>query len=361
MLPRTEVNTFEHSETLFPAKIVSRSGPVRPLPSSTAHLPYIQFHSGGKRYDLYDYLATNRVAGLLILKNRKVVFEDYELGVSPDSRWPSFSMAKSISSTLVAAALQQGLITSIDDPVSKYVPGLRGGAYEGVTIRNILQMASGVKWDETYTDPNSDRRQLLERQLEQKPGSIVAFMNELSRGATPGTIWNYNTGESFLVGAVIEGATKKPLATYLSETLWQPLGMEKDATWWTESPGGLGLAGSGLGATLRDYSRFAQFVLDNGVIDGKQIVPQGWFAEAGRAHIIGGKSEDYGYLWWPIPKGDAISHGAFEAIGIFGQHMYINPKEELAVIVLSARPKPNSSYGFIDDDAFFTAVAQALH
>lgn len=361
MFPSVEVNTFQHSEAVLPFKVVSRKSPVHPLSASAVHLPDIRFESTGKHFDLYDYLATNRIAGLLILKDRKVVFEDYELGITSASRWPSFSMAKSVSSTLVGAALQQGLIKSLDDPITQYVPALKGGTYEGVSVRNILQMASGVKWNETYTDPKSDRRKLLEKQLEQKPGSIVAYMNTLSRAGAPGSIWNYNTGESFLVGAVIEGATKKSLATYLSETFWQPLGMEKDATWWTESPGGMGLAGSGLGATLRDYARFAQFVLNDGLIDGKRIVPEGWFNEAGRAHTFAGKSEDYGYLWWPLPHGDAIHDGAFEAIGIFGQHMYINPNEKLAIVVLSARPKPDSSYGFIEDDAFFAAVAKALH
>jgi CubicO group peptidase (beta-lactamase class C family) len=360
MLPHVEVATFEHSDTLFPVAIVTRQGPVRPLPPSSIRLKSIQFTSDGKIYDLYDYLATNRVAGLLILKDGKVVLEDYELGALQNTRWPSFSMAKSISSTLVAAALQQGLIKSIDDPLTQYVPALKGGVYESVSVRNILQMASGVKWDETYTDPRSDRRKLLDRQLERKPGAIVAYMNSLSRAGAPGTIWNYSTGESFLVGALIEGATHKRLATYLSETLWAPLGMEKDATWWTESPGGMGLAGSGIGATLRDYARFGQFVLNDGLIDGKRMVPEGWFREAGSPHNIGGKSEDYGYLWWPIPKGDAVQEGAFQAVGIFGQHLYINPKDKLVIVVLSARPKPNSSYGFLEDEPFFAAVARAL-
>jgi len=191
--------------------------------------------------------------------------EDHELGTTPDTRWISFSMAKSISSTLVGAALKQGLIASIDDPVTKYVPGLKGGVYDAVSVRNLLQMASGVKWDETYTDPRSDRRKLLEEQLAGKPGTIVEYMKKLPRAGAPGTIWNYSTGESFLVGALIEGATHKPLAKYLSETLWSRLGMEQDATWWLESPGGMGLAGRGLGATLRilgglgnSYSRVAR-------------------------------------------------------------------------------------------------------
>jgi len=360
MLPRVEVATFEHSDTLFPVKVVQRKGPVRPLRASAIHLKSLQFKSGSQDYDLFDYLAYNRVAGLLIVKNGEVVLEDYELGTGPGARWPSFSMAKSVSSTLLGAAMQQGLIKSLDDPVTQYLPEMEGGAYEGVSIRNILQMASGVKWDETYTDPKSDRRKLLEAQLAQKPGAIIAYMNALQRAGAPGTIWNYSTGESFLIGALLERVTHKPLVTYLSETLWSPLGMEKDATWWTESPGGMGLSGSGLGATLRDYARFGSFVLNDGVVDGKRIVPEGWFREACSAHLIGGTRVDYGYFWWPIPEGDAIHHGAFQARGIFGQHMYINPAEKLVIVVLSARPKPDSSSDPVSDTAFFAAVAKAL-
>jgi len=366
MLPRVEVATFSYSDTLFPVNTVARGGAARQFEMAPAELKAkvekIRFKAGGKDFDLYDYLADDRVAGLLILKDGKVVMEDYELGVGPETRWISFSMAKSVSSTLVGAALKQGLIASIDDPVTKYVPGLKGGVYDDVSVRNLLQMASGVKWDETYTDSRSDRRKLLELQLEGKPGTIVAFMKALPRAGAPGTIWNYSTGESFLVGALIEGATHKPLATYLSETLWSRLGMEKDATWWLESPGGMGLAGSGLGATMRDYGRFGQFVLGDGLINGERIVPEGWFREAGKPHIIGGKSVDYGYLWWPIEKGDPIQEGAFQAIGIFGQHMYINPREKVVIVVLSARSKPDSSSNpsTVADAPFFGAVTRAL-
>jgi CubicO group peptidase (beta-lactamase class C family) len=360
MLPGVEVVTFEHSDSLFPVNRVPRGGAIRPLPPVSTPLKNVHFQSRAEKYDLFDYLADNRVAGLLILKDGKVALEDYELGATPDTRWISFSMAKSISSTLVGAALKQGLISSLDDPLTRYLPQLKGGAYDGVTVRNIMQMASGVKWNETYTDPHSDRRKLLDKQLEQKPGSIVAYMNTLTRAGPPGSIWNYSTGESFLVGALLEAATHKPLATYLSETLWSRLGMEQDATWWLESPGGMGLAGSGLGATLRDYGRFGLLVQQEGVLDGQPIVPAGWFQQAGSAHLIGGKSVDYGYLWWPVPAGDPIHRGAFEAIGIFGQHLYINPRQKLVIVVLSARPKPDAAISPIDDLSFFAAVAKAL-
>ncbi len=361
MLPGVEVVTFEHSDTLFPVRPVPRKGPASPFPRAAAQLKNVHFQSRGTAYDLFDYLADNRVAGLLVLKDGAVAFEDYELGAGPNTRWISFSMAKSVASTLVGVALQQGLIAGLDDPLTRYLPQLKGGAYDDVSLRNVLQMASGVKWNETYTDPHSDRRRLLDIQLEQKPGGIVAYMNALGKAGAPGSIWNYNTGETFLVGALLEAATRTPLATYLSETLWSRLGMEQDATWWVESPGGTGFAGSGIGATLRDYGRFGLLVQGDGVIDGQRLVPVGWFQQAGSAHVIGGKSVDYGYLWWPVPTGDPIHRGAFEAKGIFGQHLYINQKEKLVIVVLSARPKPDSALSVLDDLPFFAAVARALH
>jgi len=359
MTPDLEVRTFARSDELFPVRVVEHGSKVRELPKAKTSLKNVQFEAGGKKYDLFDYLALNRVAGLLILKNGEVVREDYELGIGPETHWPSYSMAKSASSTLIGAALQDGSIASLDDPVTKYVPSLKGGAYERVSVRNVIQMASGVKWDETYTDPKSDRRKLLEIQLERKPGTILPFMSALPKAGAPGTIWNYNTGETFVVGAILEGATHKPLAKYLSEKIWASWGMGSDAKWQLESTNGMGWAGGGLAATLRDFGRIGLLVQADGVIDGKRVVPPGWFDEAGSGKIIGSKFEDYGYLWWTFPKTDPVHDGAFQAIGIFGQHMYINRKEKVVIVVLSARPKPTGS-SVVDDPAFFGAVVKAL-
>ena len=359
MRPDVAVKTFENSDKLFPVREVKRGGPVRKLPAAKVPLQNVHFEANGKHYDLFDYLALNRVAGLLILKDGAVLYEDYELGTGPDTHWPSFSMGKSVSSTLVGAALEDGSLASLDDPVTKYIPSMKGGAYDGVSVRNIIQMASGVQWDETYTDPKSDRRKLLDIQLQQKPGTILPYMNSLSKAGAPGTLWNYNTGETFVVGAVLEAATHKPLATYLTEKIWSRWGMEHDARWWLESPNGMGLAGGGLAATLRDFARFGLLVLDDGVIDGKRVVPKGWFDEATSPKQIGGNMVDYGYLWWAEPKGDPVNAGAFEAKGIFGQHMYVNRAAKLVIVVLSARPKPTGS-SVVDDSAFFTAVAKAV-
>ena len=359
MRPGVEVKTFAHSDELFPVRIVERGNETRKLPKAKTPLKNVVFETGGKRYDLFDYLALNRVAGLLILKNGEVVLEDYELGTGPETHWPSYSMAKSVSSTLIGAALRDGSLGSLDDPVTKYVPVLKGGAYEGVSVRNVIQMASGVQWNETYTDPNSDRRRLLEIQLQEKPGTILPFMNALSRAGAPGTIWNYNTGETFVVGAVLEGATHKALAEYLSEKIWKPWGMEFEAQWQLESPKGMGWAGGGLSATLRDFGRIGLLVQADGVIDGRRMVPEGWFEEAGSAKEIGGKTVEYGYLWWTYPKGDGVHDGAFQARGIFGQQLYINRKEKVVIVVLSARPKPTGST-VVEDPAFFGAVVKSL-
>jgi CubicO group peptidase (beta-lactamase class C family) len=359
MRPDVEVKTFAHSDELFPVRVVERGNETRKLPKAKRPLNNVVFETGGKRYDLFDYLALNRVAGLLILKNGEVVLEDYELGTGPETHWPSYSMAKSVSSTLIGAALRDGSIGSLDDPVTKYVPVLKGGAYEGVSVRNVIQMASGVQWNETYTDPNSDRRRLLEIQLQEKPGTILPFMNALSRAGAPGTIWNYNTGETFVVGAVLEGATHKALAEYLSEKIWKPWGMEFEAQWQLESPKGMGWAGGGLSATLRDFGRIGLLVQADGVIDGKRMVPEGWFEEAGSAKEIGGKTVEYGYLWWTYPKGEGLHDGAFQARGIFGQQLYINRKEKVVIVVLSARPKPTGST-VVEDPAFFGAVVKSL-
>jgi len=174
VLPDTEVAMLSHSDKLFPVHVVFRKGSVRSLPAAPEKLGNVHFQSGGREYDLFDYITSNRVAGLLVLKDGKIAFEDYELGTGPKTHWASFSIAKSVSCTLLAVALKQGLIKSLDEPVTRYVPALKGGVYDDVSIRNILQMASGVKWNETYTDPNSDQRKVASLRLEQKPGVILS-------------------------------------------------------------------------------------------------------------------------------------------------------------------------------------------
>jgi CubicO group peptidase (beta-lactamase class C family) len=355
-----QVHTFRHIDRLFPVRVVKHGPNVLALPRAAKPLTKVEFSSAGKRYDLIDYMALNRVTALLVLKDGKISFEDYEMGNTEKTRWMSMSMVKSITSSLMGAAIQDGHIQSIDDPVTKYVAKLEGSAYEGVSIRNLLQMASGVKWDETYTDPASDRRRMLEAQIAQRPGAIMDVMAKLPRAGAPGTIWNYSTGETFVAGAVVRAAVDRPLAEYLSERIWTKAGMESDATWWLESPDGLEIGGSGLSATLRDYGRFGLFLMNGGVAGGEKILPVGWVHDAARGKMIGGKFVDYGYMIWPFSANSgAANQGAFQALGIYGQHIYINPKERVVIVVWSAQPKPTGKEAIADQD-FFAAATEAL-
>jgi CubicO group peptidase (beta-lactamase class C family) len=360
--PRVAVATFSHIDRLFPTRTVHHGSNVYPLPDAPRRLENFSFTSRGKKWDLYDYLAVNRIAGLLVLKDGRIAFENYQLGTNRETRWMSMSVAKSITSTLIGAAVKQGLIKSINDPVTKYAPELSGSAYDGVTIRDVLMMSSGVKWNETYTDPSSDRRHLLEAQISQQPGAVPAVMKSLPRAAPPGTVNNYSTGETQIAGIVLHGAIKRPLADYLSERIWSRFGMEDDATWWLASPDGMEIAGSGFSARLRDYARFGLFFLNGGVAGGEHLLPDGWMQQAGSPKVLkGGQKLEYGYFWWPAWATDATPDpgGAFSAIGIFGQYLYINPKQHVVIAEWSARSKPEGM-DIIDDMDFFAAATAAL-
>ena len=360
LLPDLQVNTLRNVDRLFPTRVVPCGATVHALPASYRPWPVIRFNVDERSCDLFDYLSLNRVSGLLVIKHGEIAFEHYALGNTPETRWTSMSMAKSITATLVGAAVQDGHIASIDEQVCRYVPALEGSAYEGVTIRQVLQMSSGVRWNETYTDPASDRRRMLEAQIGQRPGAIIESMTALARAGAPGSVWNYSTGETQVAGAVLRAAVGRPLADYLSERIWARFGMEADAGWWLESPDGLEVAGSGLSARLRDFARFGLFMLGGGVAGGEQILPHGWVEEAGSSKTVGGTSVPYGFMWWPMEaSAGAVHQGAFRAIGIFGQHLYLHPREQVVIAQWGALPKPKGQVP-IPPESFFGAVVAAL-
>jgi CubicO group peptidase (beta-lactamase class C family) len=355
-----QVNTFRNIDRLFPVNVVRRAAAAHELGPSDHPLTRVQFSSGGKGCDLIDYMALNRVTGLLVLKDGRIAFEDYEMGNTERTRWVSMSVAKSITATLVGAAIQEGFISGVEDPVTKYVPQLDRTAYDGVSIRNLLQMASGSKWDETYTDPKSDRRRMLEAQLSQRAGSILNVMAGLPRAFDPGSVWNYNSGDTYLAATVVRNAVGRSLSQYLSERIWRKFGMESDALWWLDSPQGAEIGGSGFGATLRDYGRFGLFLLNDGMAGEERILPPGWVREAGSCKRIGGSLVNYGYLCWSFDAAPGSIHeGAFRAQGIFGQHIYMNPKENVVIVVWGALPKPSGTEPIVDTD-FFAAATAAL-
>jgi CubicO group peptidase (beta-lactamase class C family) len=358
------VRTFRNIDRLFPVRVIRRGATVTPLRNSRRPLTNFRCESSGRTIGLDEYMTLNSVTGLLVLKRGEIALERYAAGNTAATRWMSMSIAKSITSTLIGAAIRDGRITSINDPVTTYVPALSGSAYDGVSVRNVLMMRSGVRWNETYTDPTSDRRRLLDIQIAQQPGAALAFMGSLPRAQTPGAAFNYSTGETLVAGEIVRGATGMSVADYLSTKIWAPAGMESDASWWLDSPDGLEISGSGISATLRDYGRLGLFVLHNGVVNGNQLLPDGWMDEAGSAKRRGvsgdGALEPYGFMWW-IP--DAASHRihqqAYSGVGIFGQHLYISPREKLVIVQWSALTEPSGNGGVNAEDCF-AAIAEQL-
>ncbi|MEY2626133.1 MAG: hypothetical protein RL412_1908 [Pseudomonadota bacterium] len=272
-----------------------------------------------------DYMASQHTAGLVILQDGKIRFERYGEEFDADGRWTSFSVAKSFTSTLVGAAIQDGYIDSLEDKVSRYIPDLRGSAYDDVTIRQLLTMSSGVKWDEDYENPNADVAKFNKATPDDNVDATVSYMRKLPRAHPPGTVWHYNTGETNLIGVLVSSATKKSLAQYLQERIWHPAGMAASATW-LQSKTGHEIAGCCLQAATRDFARFGLFVLANGNVGGRQIVPEGWFAEAIRKQMdIGVPGKGYGFQWW------TYDDGAVAAQGIFGQGIFIDPQRRLVI------------------------------
>ena len=342
---------FAEWDTFHQVLPVARAPVARPLATGA---PFAAFAPGSPgAAQLERAIVEQKVAGLLVLKDGSVRLERYALGHSAAGRWTSQSVAKSITSTLVGAAIKDGYIKSIDEPATTYVPGLRGSAYDGVTIRQLLTMTSGVKWTEDYKDPASDIGRLSREPFDPELGRTVSYLRKLPRDVPAGTRWHYNTAETHLVGELVERATKKTLAAYLAETIWGPYGMEGDATW-TVDPSGHEMAGCCFQADLRDYARFGQFILDGAKVDGRAIVPDGWVEEATRKQVDTGRpGRGYGFFWW------TRDDGTFDAIGIHGQRIHLDRARGLVVAISSAWPVPTGQAQSAAQTELLNAIAAA--
>ena len=326
--------------------VIPASGTPKPLPQGEPlKLPI----------DLDAYMASQRSAAIVVLQGGKLRIERYGLDFDKDGRWTSFSVAKSFTSTLVGAALRDGFIKSMDDKVSDYIPDMKGSAYDDVSVRQLLTMTSGVRWNEDYGDPKSDVAQFNNHKPEAGVDALVSYMRKLPREAPAGTRWHYSTGETNLVGILVNQATKKPLADYLYEKVWNPAGMEQQATWLLSKTGNE-ISGCCLQAATRDFARFGQFILDGAKAGGQSIVPDGWLAEATSGQASTGQpGRAYGYQWWTYDT------GAFAARGIFGQGIFIDPKRQL-VIASNANWSAGASDRATSDarEAFYLAVQKAV-
>ncbi len=282
-----------------------------------------------------NWIEDRAVTSLLIMKDGKIRFEEYYLGTGPDDRRISWSIAKSYLSALFGILMNEGAIASLDDPVVQYAPKLKGSAYETATIRNVLNMASGVTFDEDYLDFNSDINRM---------GRVVALGGELDEFAAalqdsfaePGETWQYVSIDTHVIGMVIRGATGRGVAELLMGKIIGPLGLEHDGYYITDGTG-VAFALGGLNFTTRDYARFGQMILQDGKYGENQIVPAGWIADstAASAPTQPGKI-GYGYQWW-IPVG--AHDGEFMGRGIYGQYLYFDQPKGVLIVTTGADRK----------------------
>lgn len=320
---------FRDMVVLFPSDRAAHGRPVHALPQ-------------GKLLALGDgllakYMDSHHIAGVMVLQHGRVRLQRYALGFGPTQRWESFSVAKSVTSTLLGIALQRGDIHSMHDTLGTYIPELRDSAYGKVTVQQLLTMTSGVHWNEDYVDPKSDVAQMYLHACIHGEAHVLSYLKKQPRQWPAGTHWNYNTAETDLLGILVQRATHQSLAAYLSEMIWKPYGMAADAYWIKDECDGSDTGGSGLSATLADDARLGQFMLGGGRIDGKPVVAKAWLDGAvRRQENVDDPDRGYGYLWW------TDADGSYAAIGIFGQLVYVDPSRDLVIAQVAAWPHATS-------------------
>lgn len=352
-------------DQLFASRTIARGPSPRVLPRGPEIAPV--YRADGAPAGVAEFLDRNTVAGLLVMREGRVVLERYGLGLREADRWSTMSTIKSMTAVLVGAALADGSLPSLDEPVVRWLPALAGSAYERVSIRHLLTMSSGVRWTEVYPDRDSDVNRYSRSLANQVPGGVLEIMRALPSLHEPGSVWCYNSGDTYLLGAALSAATGQPLARYLSQRIWQPAGMEFDAFYTLESQGGQEIGGSRAGMALRDFARVAQLVCDDGVVGGRRLLPEGWIdAMAQPAFALPSETlalpatralelSHYGLSWW------LTREGAMLARGFAGQFLYIDRGRRLVVVCLAAFPQsPWIGPGEHDRDAEFMRFVRAV-
>lgn len=352
-----QVYAFSHIDKLYATRVISAGGKIHDFKQATTGFD-VTFDHLGEQLDTAAFVKASRVAALVIVQNGTILREDYALGHGRAGKWMSFSAGKSILSTMVGAAIHDGHIKSVTDRVAKYVPVLRNTAFDDATIRDLLRMSGGEAWNENYLDRTSDiSKHLAIIAARNQPGAILKHMTGLKRAFPTGMYNQYRTGETYLLGEVVAAAVGASLSSYLSERIWKPFGMEADAYWMLTAEGGIEYGGGGTNATTRDYARFGQFMLEGGMAGGRQVLPEGWIAEAtipSAPAQQAGKASGYGYQWWIDTPGTYTAHG------VFGQLIHVDPKRKLVIAMNRAWRTPGEESDYALSRAFVQAVSAAL-
>lgn len=346
-----QVERFRSMEKYFPTHEITPGDSISAMPQiENINLP-ANFVFNDTLRNTAEFMKDIDVTGFIVIKNDTLVFENYFRGNTSSSHTIAWSMSKSFVSALVGIAVKEGKIRSLNDVAGKYVPQLKGTAYENVTLKNLLQMSSGVRWNEDYSDFNSDINRF---------GRVLAlglsfekFLMKLDEDKAQGTYNRYNSSDTQVLGMVLTSATGYSISEYLELKIWKPLGMEGKA-WWLVDDHGIEFAAAGLSASLRDYARFGELYLHKGTWNNLELVPASWVKQShtpDAIHLLPGENDlsdfdlGYGFQWWILDGNE----GEYTALGVYNQFIYINPTHNVVIVQSCA----NSSYGATNDESSY--------
>ncbi len=324
----------------------------------------IEYTFRGSRYSLDDYFKRNFVTGFLVLHNDQIIVEKYLHEADQNSRFVSQSLSKSIVSILVGAAVEEGAIKSIEDPVTKYLPYLSGSGYRNVTVKNLLQMSSGVDYSEDYRDPKSGAALIGAALLTGNP-SFKNYAQSIQPTSTPpGTKFEYQSVNTQVLGLLLEKVTGKRLNQYAQEKLWRKIGAQRDAFFYESKKQPDTCAFACFNATVRDYARVGLMMLQGGTLGEKRVVSSAWVHDSTTPDApylkpkqgSPGGGHGYAYQWWIPPGND----GAFEGQGIYGQCMYVNPARHVVIVQTSAWTEPVSLMLAEEQEVFLNRIASEI-
>ena len=332
---------YQNAERILPTSKIEAGTKKHVLIEAPADLSALSFSFKDTVRTIKDFIRDTKAVGIIVLKNDTILFEKYT-GIQPTSKWINFSVAKSVTSLLYGAAIRDGYIKSLDQKVTQFIPDLAGSVYDSVSLENLLQMASGVAWNDDPRDRESDLLKVGRVEGQEGWPGVVSYLSKLKLAATPGTKYNYNTMETNLAALALQKAIGKSLSQYLSEKIWKPFGMHSDANWVKSRSLGIELGGCCISATLRDYALLGSFAMNNGVdMDGRQVLDPGWMKLTTAATR---SNPHYGYYWWigTSPR--------YFASGSFGQQIEIDPSKKIVIAVQSHWPTAYNNYyvGYID-------------
>jgi len=320
---------------MFNTAPVKAGGTAMPLPSRPNSLNF-SYDYDGKTHPAADIVERTFTDALLIIKKGTIVYEGYFNRATPDTHLNSYSMAKSMNAVMVGLALKQGLIRSVTDPVTRYIPELRGTGYDGATIRDLMEMRSGAAWDENFFKPGTSSYDAHVASWVEERARYTDGALKTAHEHQPGTYFRYNSMDAAVVGWIVERATGMSVSRFLSQQLWSKAGMEKDAFYVIDGPPGVGreFTAGGFNAVLRDYGRIGLLMLNNGRANGRDFFPADFVANLSRDIPTSGEDGlGYGWFWWTVRGTQAVT-----ALGGEGQYIFFDPETDTVVIKMSHGP-----------------------